>query len=68
MNAPDSCHSDDYEVTECECGHLTLRFGRLRIELTRQEFARLRQELAEAAVRFNVPQFHTATSRRSVRH
>ena len=45
---------DGCEITECECGLLTLRIGRLRIELSREELVRLRHELAAAAARFNL--------------
>ncbi len=45
--------NDECEVTECECGHITVRIGRTRIELTREEFVQLQQAIADAAARFS---------------
>jgi hypothetical protein len=30
-----------WQVSQCECGHLTLQLGMTRIEFTRAEFAQL---------------------------
>lgn len=68
MNAPNSWHSDDYEVTECECGHLTVRIGHVRVDLSREQFALLRQAVVDAAERFNVPVTMPLLSRRGVAH
>ena len=46
--------SDDYEVIATDGGRFAVRIGRVRVELSRDELARLRQALADAASRFNI--------------
>lgn len=59
---------DDYEVTACECGHLTLRIGAVRLDLSREEFARLRDVVTEAAARLDIAPRQPAGVRRSLMH
>ena len=44
----------DWQVTQCGCGHLTLRLGTVRIEFTPQEFAQLDRLITGAMKRFDV--------------
>ena len=44
----------DWQVTQCACGHLTLRLGTIRIEFTPQEFAQLEKLVAGAMKSFDV--------------
>ena len=43
-----------WQVSQCECGHLTLQLGTMRIEFTRAEFAQLERLVVEARKRFGV--------------
>lgn len=57
---------DDCEVTECACGHFTVRVGRVCVEMTRDELMRLRQTLTDAAMRLQMMAARLApTSERS---
>ncbi len=44
----------DCQVTACECGNLTLRVGRIRVEFSPEEFMQLQRLLALASLRFDV--------------
>ncbi len=38
----------EWQVTQCACGHLTLRLGTIRLEFTEQEFVQLGRLVTEA--------------------
>jgi hypothetical protein len=54
----DPIHADDWCVTQCACGQLTLRLGAMRIDFGPEEFAQLHRLLSHAMQQFDVP-LHT---------
>ncbi len=56
---PESSMDDPgYDVSECECGHLAVRIGRVRVELTREEFLQLHRAVRAAAARLGTASAH----------
>jgi hypothetical protein len=51
---PSTTNHAYWQVTECGCGQLTLRLGRIRLELTREEFAQLHGLVEDAMNRFDI--------------
>jgi hypothetical protein len=46
--------ADSWDVTQCECGHLTLRLGTIRLDFAPEEFVRLHRLLDGAVEEFQV--------------
>jgi len=45
----------DWHVSQCACGHITLRLGTIRLELTKAQFADLHKMVGEAMSEFQIP-------------
>jgi hypothetical protein len=53
----------DWRITQCACGQITLRLGRIRIDCAREELAEL-----HCLVQRAMQEFEIAESRRPVGH
>ncbi|HWB18173.1 MAG TPA: hypothetical protein VG538_17345 [Vicinamibacterales bacterium] len=60
---PSCDRSADWSVTQCACGQITIRLGRVRLDVSREELAELHRVLDRAMVEFAI-----APSPRVVHH
>lgn len=44
----------DWHVSQCACGHITLRLGTVQMEFTKREFAELFKLVGEGMDEFNI--------------
>ena len=64
-----SRHGNEWHVTQCACGHLTLQLGPVRVEFTTEEFALLHQLVGQAMTEFDiVPSEAMVLHRHPTRH
>jgi hypothetical protein len=50
----DEPQEDGWDVTQCKCGHLTLRLGTLRLDFSPEEFAQLHRLIDGAVEEFQL--------------
>jgi len=50
----DERHDSDWDVTQCACGHLTLRLGTVRLDFSPEKFAQLQRLVNGAMQQFQV--------------
>jgi hypothetical protein len=45
----------EWHVSQCACGHITLKLGTVQMEFTKEQFADLHKLVGEAMTEFQIP-------------